>query len=504
MVDLTLMLDDADLRRRFGTVTLERAENYVATGQVLSVTHSVDGEGDLDVRGQVAGSTAVPYQTYVAVGLAERGLWVYSRCSCPVGDACKHALALLLTVRLEQEAASEQAGSRRWERQLAHVLDELDQRIDGDEQTVRPLALQIELKSSSPASRHRWEGDPRPQRGSLRVRPLQRGARDNWVKSGVSWQDVPYLATRRGSAPAQASVLGEMLAAYRAASRQTYFGSESHLPLGAFGPSLWSLLTRAADVGLVLVPGHGIDSIHVEPSPVAVELDVNTSASAEAHLRLGVRLGEDWYGAAELDVLGDGGEGGHGVALWSPTDHPSAQALTLASLAGPVGPEVRRLLAVGESLVVPASDRADLLTDYLPRLQRHVSVTSSDGSVVLPEPAVPRLALTVTWVSVDEVRIVWSWRYQVGADDREYSLDEMRGMRGFRRPDLEREQLTALDLDEQSVHRLCDSHRRERGLVPQRVFTGTDAISFSEDVLPGLVQGGQVEITEIGSQPDYR
>ena len=504
MVDLTLMLDDADLRRRFGSVTLQRAQDYVRTGQVVSVTHDVDAEGDLDVRGQVAGSTAVPYQTYVAVGVADRGVWVYSRCSCPVGDACKHALALLLTVRHEQEAASDGAGSRRWERQLAHVLDELDRRTHVDDQTLRPLALQIELKTSAPASRHGWDGDPRPQRGSLRVRPLQRGARANWVKSGVSWQDVPYLATRRGSVPAQASVLGEMLAAYRAASRQTYFGSESHLPLGAFGPSLWSLLARAADAGLVLVPGVGIDSIRVETGPVSVELDVNTSASEEAHLRLGVRVGEDWYGAADLDVLGDGGDGGHGVALWSPTDKSPAQALTLAPLAGPMGPEVRRLLAAGESLVVPASDREDLVTDYLPRLQRHVPVTSSDGSVVLPEPAVPRLALTVTWVSVEEARITWSWRYQVGADDREYSLGEARGLQGFRRPTLEQEQLDALDLDEESTYRLCDSHRRERGLVAERVFTGTAAIAFAEDVLPRLVRAGQVEISEIGARPDYR
>ena len=44
-------------------------------------------------------------------------------------------------------------------------------------------------------------------------------------------------------------------------------------------------------------------------------------------------------------------------------------------------------------------------------------------------------------------------------------------------------------LDDDAVHRLFDAHRRDRGLVPERVFTGTDAIAFAEDVLPALEAG---------------
>ncbi len=99
MVDLSVALDEADLARRFGAVTLDRARDYAARGRVLEASDDIDDEGDLDLRGGVAGSGRVPYQTYVAVGQAERGVWVYSRCSCPVGDGCKHALALILVVR---------------------------------------------------------------------------------------------------------------------------------------------------------------------------------------------------------------------------------------------------------------------------------------------------------------------------------------------------------------------------------------------------------------------
>ncbi|MGZ4722168.1 DEAD/DEAH box helicase, partial [Oryzihumus sp.] len=131
-------------------------------------------------------------------------------------------------------------------------------------------------------------------------------------------------------------------------------------------------------------------------------------------------------------------------------------------------------------------------------------VVSSDGSVVVPEPAAPRLALTVTWVAVDEVRIAWSWRYRSGDDDRVYGLAEQRGLRGFRRPDEERALLDALVLDEETTYHLCDSARRERGLVPDKTFRHGGAVAFATDVLPRLVAAGQVEVTEVGDRPDYR
>ncbi len=425
MVDLTLLLEDEDLRRRYGTATLDRARDYVERGMVLTLTHDLDDDGDLDIRGSVAGSTGAPYAVNVSVGLSGDGVWVYSRCSCPVAEGCKHAVALLMTVREDQEranAADGGAGTRRWERQLASVLDELDDLAGrAGSSADKPLALQIELNRRTSRTGYRaWAAaQSTPQRGTLRIRPLQRGARDNWIRSGVSWQDVPHLGTRRAFDQAQVTVLNEILAAYRAASRQTYFGSETHLPLSSFNSSVWSLLDRATRAGLPLVPGAGLADVVISTAPVALQVDVNAAPERDTHLRVGVTVGEEWYSADDIDVLGDSG---HGVALWLPGDRPQTWALTLAPLVRPAGPEVRRLLAAGDALVVPADDRDDLVTEYLPRLQRHVPVISSDGSVAVPEPATARLALTVTWVAVDEVTIAWSWRYRVGEDDRVYGL----------------------------------------------------------------------------------
>ncbi len=502
MLDLDLLLDDDELRCRFGSSTLQRAVDYVRQGKVLACADTLDADGDLTIRGSVEGASGEVYNTLVSVGQSGPGAWTYARCSCPVGEGCKHAVALLLTVRARQEYAAGST-SRRWERRLSSVLEELD--AAPQQRTRKPLALSVELNQRTSASRYAgWSEQTSTRRGSLRVRPLQRGARDNWVRSGISWVDVQHLDPRWHRHPAeQVTLLGELLAAYRAAQRNLYHGAESHLPLSSFGPSLWSLLARLAEVGVELVAGAGLDSVSLHPDPVTIQMDVNAAPQRDAHLRLGVHLDGEWFGAESIDVLG---ETGHGVALWAPGRTGSTWSVLLARLARPAGPEVRRLLSTADELVVPAADRGDLVAEYLPRLQRHVPVISSDGSVAVPEPVEPRLALTVEWKAVDEVHLLWTWRYRVGDDDRVYRLDDTHGLRGVRRADREEELLVGFlaSLADEQVHRLCGSDRREVGLLVEQTLRDVKAIGFAEDVLPGLEASELLELEEVGARPDYQ
>jgi len=207
MVDLSSLLPDEDLRRRYGTPTLDRARDYVRRGKVLSCTHRLDSDGDLDISGSVSGSTSAPYAVQVSVGFDGDGVWVFGRCSCPVREGCKHCLAALLTVR-EEHRLNAPDHARRWERQLGSLLDELDERAERAARPAgKPLALQVDLKTAGRSSSYRsWAPQVASGRGTLRLRPLQRGTRDNWVRTGVSWTDVPYL-DRRGHPGAQVAVL---------------------------------------------------------------------------------------------------------------------------------------------------------------------------------------------------------------------------------------------------------------------------------------------------------
>ena len=191
------------------------------------------------------------------------------------------------------------------------------------------------------------------------------------MRTGISWQQVPQIAARRGAVGEQAAVLTELLAAYRAASRQTYFGSETHLPLAAFGSSLWTLLDQAARPGWRSCPDRG-SPVQVCSEPVRVVADVHAPEGEAAHVALGVRLGGDWFSAADLDLLGQ--------PNWSrsgPPPTPRRRAVRCPGVGadpgtaglggGTPGAPAAHLRQV---LVVPAADRDDLVADYLPRLHR--------------------------------------------------------------------------------------------------------------------------------------
>ncbi len=488
------LYDRAELARRFGAPVLQRGSDYVETGHVLSCEISDANPRITLVHGQVQGSGGRSYGTTVTLAEDPSGAWIDARCTCPVVRMCKHAAALMLVATRERGAE----GGRDWERRLSLVLDELDDDAEAAVAAKNPLGLLCELTPTASGRRP----------GALRIRPVQRGARNGWVRTQVGWTDVPYLDRRPGFDPVQVRLLADILSAHRAANRQAYFGAESHLSVSTFGPSLWPLLREARAAGLTLVPAGQLDGLDVAPGPVSLRLDVNGADTDRAHMRLGVDLDGTWFSGDRLEVLGSDG---HGVALWEVTRSTgSGSALdrrwrvVLAPLARPAGPQSRRMIAAGESLPVPRGDLPDLVGEYLPRLQRHLPVVSSDDTVKVPEAAEPRLALTVTWTSVDEVHVAWSYRYRVGQDDRIYALGETRGMRGVRRPEAERALLDALELDEEQVHRLCGSSRRDHGLVPEQTFEGMTAVAFTQDTLVPLEVSGQVEIEEVGARPAYQ
>lgn len=486
------LFDDEELARSFGSIVVERGREYFVRGRVLNLDVNDANPRITLVRGSVLGSAGWPYSTTVTLAEDPSGTWMDAHCTCPVGRMCKHAAAVMLA------AGRERAGedrARDWERRLTLVLDELDEAAQATAAPKNPLALQVELTSG----RTQWRAGHPAARGALRLRPVRRGARNNWVRQGASWNDVPYLDRRADADPTQTAVLAEILSAHRAANRQAYFGADAHLTLSTFGSGLWALLRAAEDVGLALVPAGDLRQVRVATEPVTLRVDVNGADTAQAHLGVGVELDGEWYSGDSLEVLG---ESGHGVALWTETG-TGQWDVVLARLSRPAGVQTRRLLAAGQPLPVPRADLDDLVGDFLPRLQRHLPVVSSDESVRLPEPAEPRLALTVTWKAVDEVHLAWSWRYRVGADDRIYGLGEQRGLRGVRRPDVEHALLEALELDEEMRHRLCGTADGRHGLLPEQTFEGPTVIAFVEETLVPLEAGGQVEIDEVGTRPDF-
>lgn len=518
--------DDPELIRTFGRAIYERGRDYAVSGAVEDLVVQESGAAVTLVTGSVSGSRSYDYGTSVTLVDQPGSPWLDSRCTCPVSRLCKHAVALVVAARDQGGAAVPDPG---WERALDELLDELSDAAGERSTPTRDLGLELALAPSTATSGGRrrtgrrtgaWgaraEGaasgfEDVPAAGRLRVRPVQRSLKGTWVRTHVSWTEVPHLESRADVDVAQARALTQLLAAHQVTNRQTWAGAEPQLALGSFGPSLWSLLTRALAAGVVLVPGKDLRAVRFADHPARVTLDVSEAAghddATRARLSLGVAVEGVWHSGDRVEVLAPVAGAsrvtapvGHGVAVWE--GEPGLWDVLLAPVERPIGTRVAGALKGGDRFAVPAEDIERLTSDYLPRIQRHLPVASSDASVHVPEPPRPRLALTVTWRAVDEVALTWTWRYRAGSDDRVYGLTDTRGLRGIRDPEQEADLLAGLELDDAQAYRLCGG-RREHGLLPEQVITGPAVIGFLDETLVPLEASGQVEIDESGHRPSF-
>ncbi|BDZ50279.1 hypothetical protein GCM10025867_25200 [Frondihabitans sucicola] len=195
--------------------------------------------------------------------------------------------------------------------------------------------------------------------------------------------------------------------------------------------------------------------------------DPQTPAPAAADLQLtaAVQIDGRAHPAASIGVIAD-----HGVYSWrfGPALH-----LVLAPT-GPLTDEQRALVTSQKPIEVPASDSAEFLRDFYPRLSRVVEVVSTDSSVSLPEILPPVLVLTVTFGAGDRLDLAWSW------------LDAGR-----------REKLGTYPLPPGLIADL--------GAPPVALtLHGLDSAEFVDRVLPVLEARDDVRVEQVGERPDYR
>ena len=100
------------------------------------------------VSALVQGQGPMPYRTAVVRAEGSRTGWV-GACTCPVGEDCKHAVAVLLTLRGRLPgglARTDARRSRTWEEELADLVSA----AEPAQQTSVPLGLQFDLVAPEP------------------------------------------------------------------------------------------------------------------------------------------------------------------------------------------------------------------------------------------------------------------------------------------------------------------------------------------------------------------
>ncbi|WP_322936654.1 DEAD/DEAH box helicase [Nocardioides bizhenqiangii] len=463
-MDVLASLTDDFLEEHFAPETLERARGYL--DRIDGPPHLQQlSAGSVTATAYVYGSAPTAYhvQLHCEVGRpsgrsrARTHGWIFSLCTCPVRNMCKHGAAVALSMR-EGHVSADRAPE--WERRLGSLVEDLSRTADPEVEPF-PLALQFTLE-------HRRVYSYRDEGPLLCLRPLRPGAKQAWIKGGADWSDIPGAVLARTLLPDQADAVGALHGALQ--RHRGYHVAGTAPTLAQFGPHLPRMLRAAEAAGVELVPVPPLAAVTIREKPVGMTAEI-TSDDTVARMTLGVDVdGELWRGE-QVRFLGND----RVVALL----HEGH--LQIAELDRDA-PTVARRLIEEEPLEVPATE-LDAFRGRLAGLLRHLTVRSPDGSVDVPAPVRPILVLKVTWRSSAAADLDWGWRY----DDQRCDLnsrDRLGGLRDRRAEATVRDSVPASLLGRDEVR-------------------DGDALELAIHDLPHLRDLPDVEVTEV-QRPDFR
>ena len=466
-----------------GHEAFARAMVYVKSGHVYDV--DLDAEA-LSVTGRVRGTVRDDYSVTVFLASSRSGaISVYrSQCTCPVAMDCKHAAAVLIVARhLVADKAVERP---EWER----ILDKLlaaDSSVPATD--VSPLALEFGVERI-PAFRG-YLG-----RQDLRIRPARRNRRGSWVRSGIAWDDLDFVA--RSYVAEQRELLLQFRAAAGASARYAQ-PRTAWLSLGTVSSAFWGLLDQAATTGLTILAAKPLLGPVRTQHRASVVLDAHRDPSVGLLVGPRVLLDSRELDLSSLGVLGDPAHGIFHVG----EDVAGVRELTVARLDELLSRDLRQFVVDPHSLLIPAEDEARFLTDFMPRLRQKINITSADRSVRLPDYVEPVLGLAVHFRPEHRVRLDWLVHYEGAGGSETYPIDDPPEPQSIRDLGEEHRKLAALALPYADIPQLANSVKEQPQPAAHVLLDGMAALTFVERVLPELAgKGVRVELD--GEVREYR
>jgi superfamily II DNA or RNA helicase len=475
-------ITDAELDRLCGTGALTRGREYALAGRVLSLTSADRGRMLL---GEVAGTGGAPYSTLVthAADTPRGPSWV-SRCSCPVGVRCKHAVALILEARSRAGTAG-----RSWSETLTEVLPASGPASTGTNRLGLGVLVEQRPRSAS---------DHTPV-STVVVVPRKESRVRTWITT-VSWPEIVGPAASAGVLPAHAAAARRLVAlASRAPVGSVPFDVPRTLELARLGPAVWGVLVAARRAGIELQGANPAEEVELG-EPVDVVCDVRPAADG------GVRASFAVVGAAVMSQIVPIGDPVHGLYL------ADVAGAGLVPLRAPVPAWVGDMLVGGTTLEIPPDEVEDFVRHYLPRLTAVVDVRDAGGVLrsvggVDPSGGAPAEELTGPLLLVrlrpdgERVELTLSMTYTRGTRHSRFALHS--DWDPLRDPVAEVELLDSLELLD-DIPGLVQRGRRGHRLVDSSaVLAGPDLIGFLDATLPELRAHPDVVVEELGELPGF-
>ncbi len=495
-------LDDAALRATVDSGTLARGRDYARRGHVRGLQR-LPGE----LRAEVLGNGHV-YRTLVTpyTGRSRHRGFV-GVCSCPVGDDCKHAVAVLLAAREARPRAGDTSRSTRasWEDALARLLSVAPARRPAtpvEAGSRHSLALVVRVQRTTTGPGHAWSARPQVPAPPVRVvvRPELPGAAPGPRRAGLPW---PALAARRDLVPEHRDAVVALYGLFEGSRPRHYHHQpQQAVPLDECGPGVWAALDRIVAAGVPLVPPREThQAVVLAAEPATAILGAHRTVDGGARLSVGLSVAGALLRADTTVALGDPS---HGVGIVTGGEAVAGIApgtLVLARLAEPMTDALAELARTGEVIRIPAPDLDRFVTHYSPALRRAIPV-ATDGTLALPEVDPPRLALDLAWEPPHTLGLGWSFAYRVGERVVREELAPDVGGAGHRDVAAELDLLARLPLPMPGPERSREMARL--GMLGGARLAGASAMAFVRDDLPRLAAVDGVDVTVTGVAPDFR
>ncbi|MFW0790554.1 SNF2-related protein [Gordonia sp. CPCC 205333] len=377
-----------DLLRSFTAGAVERGTEYARQRRISDPQWSPDSRR---LVAQCRGSGGHRYRTIVDFALQTTPPTVVnSRCTCPVGGDCKHAVALIIAEGAKVIGSDDGA---MWRQYLAEI--ETDDEIVDSTVSVLPLGLMFTKRIIRDAV------------SIVEFRPVTLGSRGKWLKTKATWRSLSTSQASGQYDPAQVSALREIV---RSLTGTTGYFNRDTLTLTSAPPDFWRALSDAVEVGVVLA-GEGFDT-----STVALANDLSMSLEiirddAGFQLVPGVILNDRTVDASRLMVIGRPRASGAFIS--------DDSTLWIGPFGSPLTATETSLFANRQSISIPEDDTAEF-AEALPTLIRHRQVHVPDDIFQPPVVLGPTPLLAIT---ADEHGASLSWHIWYEIDGRTTIFD---------------------------------------------------------------------------------
>jgi superfamily II DNA or RNA helicase len=507
-----LVIGPDDLGCDFDAATIARGVRYANEGRVRDVSWMRDGR---TLNGACVGSRGHVYGVDVCFEDLDDLVIEWAECDCPVGDFCKHAVALLLTAATDAQPSDPD----QWRTVLAKVLDEM---AVSPADAGTPVGLEFSLTA---ATRY-LPG------GMVSLRPVTIGKRGTWIKSGLSWQRFFYDTQAREFNRHQYLAVRELAAALQR-SGPAFYGQA--LMINIASSALWPRLVAAQDAGVAMVAdkSSGLRAVELIKN-AQLRLDFATDDAGGAIMSAMLLVDGECTDPSGVTLIGRSAP--HGM-------HQVADGVLRLGSFDPVpGPAMLDLIANDRKVHIPAESVDEVAVSVLPRLAHAAPVEVEEGLFTPPAITGPLPVLTVKMTGTG-ARAYWSIRYDINDKHHDFDPDSTPQPTGYRDTAAEEAAwqraapaLRVVATASHSWHRQAAQHIKQRmARVPDAAavaelhaiydagdttaavvaasiatlrgtvsLTAPEAAVLCAEILPGVDCPGDFAIEIDGSAPDFR